>query len=103
MTDARNEPAPEERYRPAPSVYARPFGVEVILLDFGRGEYFGLDEVGAEIWRHIERGARVEEIVDAMVATFDVLPEVAARDVRALVASLRASDLVVREGSASAV
>ena len=29
----------------SPSVYARSFGEEVVLLEFGKGEYFGLDAI----------------------------------------------------------
>lgn len=78
----------------SPNVYAREFGTELILLDFSRGEYFGLDDVGAEIWRHFERGDSLGVTADALTETFDVTREQALRDVRALATSMRASSLV---------
>ena len=46
MTESLDEGS---RVKISPSVYARAFGEEVVLLEFGRGEYFGLDAVGAEL------------------------------------------------------
>lgn len=78
----------------SPNVYAREFGSELILLDFSRGEYFGLDDVGAEIWRHFERGDSLGATADALTEIFDVAEEQAFCDVRALAASMQASFLL---------
>lgn len=78
----------------SPNVYARKFGTELILLDFSRGEYFGLDDVGAEIWRHFERGDSLGTTADALAETFDVTREQAFCDVRALATSMQANSLV---------
>lgn len=80
---------------PAPSVYARAFGDEVVLLEFGKGEYFGVDAIGAEIWRRIEKGETLGAIADAIVASYDVSVEDALRDVLDLVREMSARSLVV--------
>jgi hypothetical protein len=85
---------PETRPRVSPSVYARPFGAELVLLDFGRGEYFGLDEIGAEIWRRLEAGASLADIAAVLVSTYDVSDEEAYRDVVALVTEMHERHLV---------
>ena len=78
--------APREgsRFVPTPSVYARAFGEELVLLDFGKGEYFGLDPIGAAIWRQVEAGADVKAILDHLVAAYDVERERAEADTVAL-------------------
>lgn len=76
------------------SVYARDFSAELVLLDFGRGEYFGLDEVGTEIWRQLEVGSTLGAAADAVVARYDVAHDQALQDVVALVSHMHAQGLV---------
>src|SRR5262249_44225745 len=80
--------------RIAGSVYARPFGDELVLLDFGRGEYFALDEVGAEVWRGIEHGKPLGTIAAALASDFDVAEEKVLADIFALVRDMRERSLV---------
>lgn len=85
---------PDSKLSVAPSVYARAFGAEIVLLDFGRGEYFGLDEVGAEIWRGIENGRTMDEIAVRLAELFDVAREAALADTLALVQQMLDAALV---------
>jgi hypothetical protein len=85
---------PESRVSVGPSVYARAFGPEVVLLDFGKGEYFGLDEVGAEIWKGIEKGCALSAIANRIVERFDVAYEEALRDTISIVDDMIESGLV---------
>lgn len=85
---------PESKVVVGGSVYVRSFGREIVLLDFGRGEYFGLDEVGAEVWRGIERGDSLGRITDRVVEIFDVAREQALEDIVAIVSDLVENRLV---------
>jgi hypothetical protein len=85
---------PETRVNISPSVYVRSFGEELVLLDFGRGEYFGLDEVGGEIWRRLEAGDSLSRIADSIVQQYDVEKEIALRDIVELVSRLSNHSLV---------
>jgi hypothetical protein len=85
---------PETCVRVSPSVYARPFGDELVLLHFGRGEYFGLDDGGAEIGRRLERGETIGAIADALCVTFTVSREAAIQDVIDLVSDLKRESLL---------
>lgn len=73
----------------SPSVYARDFGQEVVLLDFGKGEYFGLDAVGAEVWRHLEAGDDLGTVADHISKQYEVGRDEALRDIVDLVVQLR--------------
>lgn len=86
--------SPEARVAISPGVYARAFGDELVLLDFSRGEYFGLDELGAEIWKLAEAGEAVGAIADRIVERFEVGHEVAFRDIVDLVTQMRDQGLV---------
>ena len=70
------------------------FGAEIVLLDFGRGEYFGLDEIGAEIWRGLERGDALGAIADSLVERYEVSREDVFRDIVSLVEQLRNESLL---------
>jgi hypothetical protein len=85
----------ETRIEVSPSVYARAFGDEIVLLDFGRGEYFGLDAVAADVWRGIEAGESLGAITDAIVGRYQVEPDEAYRDIVELVRHLQ-DELLVR-------
>ena len=87
-------PRESSRFQPNPSVYARAFGEEIVLLDFGKGEYFGHDPIGAEIWRRVEAGADVKAIVEHLVATYDVDRERAERETIELLTHMCAAALM---------
>lgn len=78
----------ESKVRVSSRVYAREFGGEIVLLDFGIGEYFGLDEIGAEVWRRLQNGESLHEIADRIVEGYDVSQEVAEGDLLALVTEM---------------
>jgi Coenzyme PQQ synthesis protein D (PqqD) len=73
---------------------------EAVVLDFMSGMYYGLDEVGASIWKLIAEPRTVGEICDALAAEYEVAPQVCERDVIALLAELAAKGLVeTRDGA----
>ena len=76
-------------------MYARAFGSELVLLDFGCGEYYGLDEVGTEIWRALEAGQALGEVADVIVGRYEVPREEALSDILALVSQLHEQGLLV--------
>lgn len=80
------------------SVYARRFGDELVLLDFARGEYFGLDEVGRVIWDACAGGAKLSDVAALLARDFEVDQETALADVCALVQTLEKDGLVTIEG-----
>lgn len=66
----------------SPDVVAREVGGEVMLLDLASGTYFGLDEVGARIWKVLdEEGGTLADACDAVAAEYDVSREELERDV----------------------
>jgi hypothetical protein len=75
---------------------------EAAVLDFKSGMYYGLDEVGATIWKLIAEPRTVGEICETILAEYDVEAEVCERDVIALLGKLAAQGLIeTRDGAAS--
>jgi hypothetical protein len=56
--------------------------------------YYGLDEVGAEIWRLIQTPTTIDAIVTALVDTYDVDPDRCRTDTIALLENLAARELI---------
>jgi hypothetical protein len=69
-------------------------GGEAVILGLRDGVYYGLDAVGARVWALLAEPRRVPELVDAIVAEFDVTREECERDLLALLDQLAARNLV---------
>ncbi len=83
-------------FRISDRVLSRPVGGEVLLLHLSSGVYHVLNETGARVWALLENGSRVASIVDAVASEYDVDRDVAAEDVRTLVARLREERLITQ-------
>jgi hypothetical protein len=87
------------RLQPAPSVFSREFDGELVLLDLGRGEYFGLDEIGALLWAAVVDGRDVATVAEQVTREFAVDAATATADLEALVDVLVERGLLVRDGA----
>ena len=45
---------------------------ETVILDIGSGVYSGLDQVGTTIWNSLEKPVRFGEVVQKILAVYDV-------------------------------
>ena len=54
---------------------------EAVMMSIERGEYYGLDEVGTEIWRLLERPRSLGEICASLLERYEVEPETCRADV----------------------
>jgi hypothetical protein len=75
------------------SVACAELGDELVLLDTEGGVYFGLDAVGAAIWRLVAAGSDEAAILDQLLAEYDVEPERLAADVSAFLDLVEARGL----------
>ena len=71
---------------------------EAVVLNLALGTYYGLDEVGTRIWQLIQRFGRLDAVLDALIAEYEVESSTAERDLLDLVAHLAAQGLVELEG-----
>jgi hypothetical protein len=79
---------------PARDILVSEFGDELVILNLRDGIYYGLDDVGARIWRILKQSATISAIRDALVEEYDVDPDRSERDVRALVEECASRGLV---------
>lgn len=54
---------------------------EKVMVDFESGKYFLIKGVGNDIWEMIQSEITVGEIVDKLLAEYDVTPEVCEKSV----------------------
>ncbi len=90
---AGKPPAPAS-YRTAAHVVAAVHGERTVLLDPKRGEYFGIDEVGGEIWRLLGSGATLAQLVDHLAGQYEAPREALERDTGNFLAVLQRKRLV---------
>lgn len=75
---------------------------EVVILHLKTGVYFGLDPVATRIWHLLHDHRSLREILDALLAEFDVAEARCEQDLLRLVAAMQANDLVDVEGAPAA-
>lgn len=76
-------------------VLSRVLDGEAVLLDTEGGAYFGLNAVGTRAWELIgQTGITRAELLAAMLAEFDVAPDVLERDLADLLRGLEQRKLI---------
>ena len=78
----------------ADDVLASELGSEFVMLNLKDGIYYGLEDVGGEIWKLVQKPITVGDICSALVSGYDVDPERCRRDVVTLLGDLLARGLV---------
>lgn len=69
-------------------------GEEIILLHLESGHYFGLENVGARIWRLMEKPTAVREIERVLLEEYDIEPDKCQEEVLQLLSDLLDHGLV---------
>ena len=69
-------------------------GGETAMLDMKEGVYYGLNEMGTIIWEYIQEPITLQEIVDKILAEYDVDEETCYRDLVELVEGMSKNGLV---------
>lgn len=67
---------------------------EVVILNFDKGMYYGLDAVGARAWKLLSEPRDLSELRDAIAREFAVDPQVCEADLRELLIDLSAAGLI---------
>jgi len=67
---------------------------EAVILHLGSGIYYGLDEVGARIWRLLDTPKSIRSLVETMTEEYEVDSAVCEREVLAFLNQMREAGLV---------
>lgn len=89
------EPLPlTTRVCPAPDVLVSQVGDELVLLDLGSEQYFGLDPVARSMWDKLMNGNDIETAVDALLEEYEVDRQQLLNDLSNLLEQLASRKLV---------
>ena len=80
--------------KPREGVIAKMVGSEMVLLDYDRGIYYGLNPVGARVWQLLSDGEASDRIIEMLEGEYDVARETLEADLAALLRELEAKELV---------
>jgi hypothetical protein len=67
---------------------------EIVVLDLERSSYLSLNPTGSVLWRKLDSGTTVEELVEELMREFDVDRAVASADVDAFLRACREQHLL---------
>ena len=78
----------ESKFKVAPEVVFQEVSGDIVLLHLGSETYFGLDDVGASVWRLASEGKDFEGIVTELLGQYDVAEPVLREDLTELFTEL---------------
>jgi hypothetical protein len=85
----------DSQVRAAPEQVSSDLAGETVILELGRGVYYGLADVGARVWELLRKPRTVGEIRDIIVSEYeDVESERAGADLLSLLAEMQTRGLV---------
>ena len=77
-------------------------GDQTMMMSVSQGKYFALEETAQRIWELIEEPRSVGQIVEALVAEYDVPEQQCAAEVEGFLADLLGNGLAVDTGDVAA-
>jgi Coenzyme PQQ synthesis protein D (PqqD) len=78
----------------SPSVLAAEVSGEIVMMSIERGHYFGLDDIGSDIWKRIEPPCSFATLIDGLAADYEADRAAIAADVQALLGRMAEQDVV---------
>lgn len=77
-----------------------PLGDESAILSLKNSAYYGLNPVGASVWKLLQKAGTVAQLRDALLEEYDVEAERCERDLLDVLGKLRDEGLIVVQGAA---
>jgi hypothetical protein len=96
MSASANVPAIDSatRISRSPSVLTAEVDGEIVMMSIEQGRYFGLDDIGSDIWKRLEQPCSFATLIDRLAADYDADRATIAADVEALLGRMAAQDVV---------
>jgi hypothetical protein len=79
---------------PSPTVHGVTTDDGTVLLDIGRGRFYGLNPTGSAVWRLLAQGCSAEQITGDLASRFEVPADRVRADVATVITQLRDRDLL---------
>ena len=82
------------KFKIADSVFASDVEQEKVILSLKNGSYYGLEQLGSQIWNLLQQSKSLEEIRDAIVRDYEVEKEECEHDIQELLQELLDAELI---------
>ncbi len=67
---------------------------EVVMMSIDNGEYYGMDAIGSRIWELIDKPTQVDQLIETLMAEFQVDRETCKHDVLVFLNDMSGSDVI---------
>jgi hypothetical protein len=84
----------QQRVSVAPETLVNEVGGESVLLNLKNECYYGLDDVGTNMWKALTLGGTIQEAYDTLLVEYDVDGETLQRDLFNLIEKLSEQELI---------
>jgi hypothetical protein len=78
----------------SPSVLTAEVDGEIVMMSIEQGRYFGLDNIGSDIWKRIEPPCSFATLIDGLAADYEADRKTIATDVQNLLGRMVEQDVV---------
>jgi hypothetical protein len=78
----------------SPSVLTAEVNGEIVMVSVERGRYFGLDDIGSDIWKRIEPPCSFATLIEGLVADYEADRATIRMDVQNLLGYMVEHDIV---------
>jgi hypothetical protein len=86
----------DSRFETMKDIHERTFDGDLVLLDLARGDYFGVNEIGARLWEGLVAGKTPREIAVEIQPDYEVSSETLLADLEKLTTELVTRGLIRR-------
>ncbi|MEL6441763.1 MAG: PqqD family protein [Cyanobacteria bacterium J06621_8] len=81
-------------YQTSPNNLYSEVADEAVILDIDSGVYYGLNSVGVDVWQWLQQPRTEAQIIDRLLAEYDVSREQANLDIRAILEEMLSAGLI---------
>src|ERR1700687_3155724 len=74
----------------SPSVLTAEVEGEIVMMSIEQGRYYGLDDIGSDVWRRLDPPCSFAELIERLTADYDADSTTITADVRTLLAGMAA-------------
>jgi hypothetical protein len=78
----------------SPTVLTAEVDGEIVMMSIEEGHYFGLDQIGSDIWKRIERPCSFAALIDGLAADYEADRTTIVTDVQNLLGHMVERDIV---------
>jgi hypothetical protein len=78
----------------SPSVLAAEVNGEIVMMSVEQGRYFGLDDIGSDIWKRIEPPCSFATLIEGLVVDYEADRATIMTDVQNLLGHMVEHDIV---------